>query len=60
MKKWNVLVLLQVVSFVLVAGDSTTANASEGSAIAYLLIGLIVLIAAAFILYNRQKRRFND
>ncbi|MGO1815633.1 MAG: LPXTG cell wall anchor domain-containing protein [Sphingobacterium sp.] len=59
MKKWTMLVLLQVLSLALGAGEGTTVNTNESSAIVYLLIGLFVLIAAAYILYKGQKRRFN-
>ncbi|SEG18553.1 LPXTG-motif cell wall anchor domain-containing protein [Sphingobacterium lactis] len=60
MRKWNVLVLLNAVSFGLFAEDATAANTNEGSALPYLIIGFVILSVAAFMLYSRQKRKFND
>ena len=60
MRKWNVLVLLNAVSNGLFAQDNTNASTSEGSALPYLIIGIIVLTVAIYMLYSRQKRKFND
>ncbi|GGE16463.1 hypothetical protein CHU00_05515 [Sphingobacterium cellulitidis] len=60
MRKWNVLVLLNAVSIGLFAQDGTKTSTSEGSALTYVIIGIIVLTVAIYMLYSRQKRKFND
>lgn len=60
MKKWNVLGILNAISISLIAQDSTLTTTNEGSPATYLIIGVIVLILVIYILYSRQKRKFND
>ncbi|WP_156307698.1 LPXTG cell wall anchor domain-containing protein [Sphingobacterium endophyticum] len=60
MRKWNVLVLLNAVSIGLFAQDSTKASTGEGSALGYIIIGIVVLTVAIYMLYSRQKRKYND
>ncbi len=60
MRKWNVLVLLNAVSIGLFAEDKTNTNTNDGSALAYVIIGVIILTVAAYMLYSRQKRKYND
>jgi len=60
MRKWNVLVLLNAVSIGLFAQESSKANTHEGSALPYIIIGIIVLTIAFYMLYSRQKRKYND
>ena len=62
MKKWNILGIFNAISISLIAQDSTltSANESSSSATTYIIIGAIVLILVIYILYSRQKRKFND
>ncbi|WP_138090492.1 LPXTG cell wall anchor domain-containing protein [Sphingobacterium daejeonense] len=48
------------VSIGLFAEDRTNASTGEGSALPYIIIGIIVLTVAFYMLYSRQKRKFND
>ena len=60
MKKWNLIVLLQTVCWMAVAGETGTADKPDESTITYLGIGLLILSLVVFILFNGQKRKFND
>ncbi len=60
MKKMCVFGALNLVSIILFAQDSSTADTHERSSLGYLIIGVLVLIVVIFMLYSRQKRKYND
>ncbi|MFD2744356.1 MULTISPECIES: LPXTG cell wall anchor domain-containing protein [Sphingobacterium] len=41
-------------------GQTPSVNQTESSPTGYVLIGILLLAIVIFILYRRQKRKFND
>lgn len=62
MRKWSMMGLLQVVSLGLFAQEDTTTGevVDNASPTAFVVIGVIILIVVIYVLYSRQKRRYND
>lgn len=60
MRKWSILVLLQVFSLAVLAQENHTGEMDETSPTVFVVVGVILLIVVIYILYSRQKRRYND
>ncbi len=59
MRKWNVLALMNVAATSAFAQDSTS-QVHKTSNSSYVVIGVILLVVVIFMLYRKQKRKFND
>lgn len=60
MRKWSVYGLLQLVSLAVLAQENHTGELEDKSSTIYVVIGVILLIVVIYMLYSRQKRRYND
>lgn len=60
MRKWSVFGLLQLVSLAVLAQENHTGELEDKSSTIYVVIGVILLIVVIYMLYSRQKRRYND
>ena len=58
MAKWLTILLIMVGN--LVFADTNTINAQEHSNSSYIILEVVALLAIIYILYRRQKRKFND
>ncbi|MCT1524287.1 LPXTG cell wall anchor domain-containing protein [Sphingobacterium hotanense] len=59
MRKWNVLALLNLATISLFAQDSTAEVATSSNS-TFVVIGVVLLVVVIFMLYRKQKRKFND
>lgn len=58
MRKLGSILFLSLWAFLGWAQDGQSVQ-KEGSSLAYIIIGAILLIIVVLILYNKQKRKFN-
>ncbi|MFD2555807.1 FeoB-associated Cys-rich membrane protein [Sphingobacterium tabacisoli] len=58
MRKWHSVFFLMLLS---IKGWAQTGSGSEKtSPTVFIIIGLVLLVIVVFMLYNKQKRRYND
>jgi len=62
MRKTGLLILLSYFSTKLhaVQVDSATSTSTTSSPVGSLIIGAVIVIAVVFVLFRKQKRKFND
>mgnify|MGYP003412575713 CR=1 FL=1 len=61
MRKWSSVILLMLISSYSWAVENNPASdQQEKSSIAMVALGTVLLILIAFVLYRKQKRKFND
>ncbi|MFZ4863005.1 hypothetical protein ACL9RF_12565 [Sphingobacterium sp. Mn56C] len=60
MRKWQTALFLMLLSQLGWAQTQEGYEAEHGSPTAYIVIGALVVIIAIFMLYNKQKRKYND
>lgn len=58
MAKWLTILLIMVGN--LVFADTNAVNTQQNSNSSYIILAVVALLAIIYILYRRQKRKFND
>lgn len=59
MRKWHSVLFLMLLSNIGWAQSGKNLNQSQSSTM-FIIIGALLLIVIVFMLYNKQKRKFND